>query len=220
MLKRVGLLAVAAIIQGGLLLGAPLLFLMWFGREWFVSPQATLIVLLALLWCMFEALFAVGAHQQEERGQHPWLPYSSGLALLALQWLVLIDVLGDVNASGRWAVAGACLCVFGIVLRCAAMVGLRRCFTSHITVSDHAQLITSGLYRYLRHPSESGLLLASLGLIMIAASPLALCWWLLIIAPLACVRMILEDALLARRWPQRFEEYREKTPAFIPVRLR
>ncbi len=58
----------------------------------------------------------------------------------------------------------ASLLLGGLVLRWAAILTLGRFFTAAIAIHEGQPVITAGPYRYVRHPSYTGLLLAFLGL--------------------------------------------------------
>jgi protein-S-isoprenylcysteine O-methyltransferase Ste14 len=83
-------------------------------------------------------------------------------------------------------------------------------------LSDDHALITAGPYRFVRHPiytSMLGVLLATGTLI----SP----WWLLLPSLFLFVigteiRVRIEDHLLASSFGDRFVEYRQRVPAYIP----
>lgn len=80
---------------------------------------------------------------------------------------------------------------------------------------DH-QLVTSGPYRFLRHP-----IYASMLSLLLATGVLITPWWLLLPSVVLFivgteVRVRIEDRLLAQRFGERFREYRRAVPAYIP----
>jgi protein-S-isoprenylcysteine O-methyltransferase Ste14 len=81
--------------------------------------------------------------------------------------------------------------------------------------ADH-ELITSGPYRFVRHPIYSSLLCVLLGTGFLITP-----WWLLLPALLLFIigteiRVRIEDHLLASHFGERFTEYRQRVPAYIP----
>jgi protein-S-isoprenylcysteine O-methyltransferase Ste14 len=81
--------------------------------------------------------------------------------------------------------------------------------------ADH-ELIRSGPYRLIRHPIYASMLAMLLGtgflIALWAAIPLALVFFLIGIE----IRVRVEDALLAARFGQQFQAFRQNTPAYIP----
>jgi protein-S-isoprenylcysteine O-methyltransferase Ste14 len=81
--------------------------------------------------------------------------------------------------------------------------------------ADH-ELITSGPYRFVRHPIYTSLLC-----ILLATGFLIAPWWLLLPSLLLFIigteiRVHIEDNLLASQFGDRFAEYQKRVPAYIP----
>jgi protein-S-isoprenylcysteine O-methyltransferase Ste14 len=81
--------------------------------------------------------------------------------------------------------------------------------------ADH-ELITSGPYRFVRHPIYTSMLGVLLGTGLLSTP-----WWLLLPSLLLFVigteiRVRIEDNLLASQFGDRFTEYQKRIPANIP----
>jgi len=116
-----------------------------------------------------------------------------------------------------WAYSSAGLLILacGITLRLYSARVLGSSFTTVLSVADDQRLITSGPYRYIRHPSYSGAILAFSGLAFSFASPYAL------ICPAAisigvAYRISREEKMLMRRFGASYGEYRSTTHALWP----
>jgi len=110
-----------------------------------------------------------------------------------------------------------------ILLHCYRVLG--RHFTYHLTIRDQHELIMSGLYNYVRHPSYSGTLLLIIGIplsLVTSGSWLTECgfanpsgvfliagwsaWWVWAFA--ACVRRAkAEDSQLRKEFGEKWDEY-------------
>ncbi len=119
--------------------------------------------------------------------------------------------------SPPWAYSGAGLLILacGITLRVYSARVLGSYFTTVLSVCDGHRLITSGPYRYIRHPSYSGAILGFLGLALSFASPYAL------ICPAAvsigvAYRISREEKMLTRWFGASYGEYRNSTHALWP----
>jgi protein-S-isoprenylcysteine O-methyltransferase Ste14 len=75
-------------------------------------------------------------------------------------------------------------------------------------------LVTSGPYRYVRHPMYLGGLLITVGEVWLRFSPLTLALNLVFVAA-QVVRLRWEEALLTRTFPE-YAAYRRRTSALIP----
>jgi protein-S-isoprenylcysteine O-methyltransferase len=113
------------------------------------------------------------------------------------------------------AVFGIVLAASGLALRAWAIHALGRSFGLTLGVRSSHRLITSGPYRYIRHPAYTGALALLLGL------ALTVCIWqaLLGIGLLtAAVRLRVrkEDAILRRAFGELFAAYEASVPPFLP----
>jgi protein-S-isoprenylcysteine O-methyltransferase len=91
----------------------------------------------------------------------------ASVRLLALTWwpagilaLAAAVAVPRLSAGRRWgrrcAAAGATVTVTGIALRQWAIASLGRFFTGHVAVQPEQTVVSSGPYRWLRHPSYTG----------------------------------------------------------------
>jgi protein-S-isoprenylcysteine O-methyltransferase Ste14 len=121
---------------------------------------------LCLLWVISEIRLARNSRplqkivlNHERRTQ--WLLWLSVLACLSLAlWLKQRSWLPiPIEYLPRQLLA-IMLFACGLGLRYLAICQLGRFFTTDVTIQQKHQLITSGPYRWIRHPAYSGLLLA------------------------------------------------------------
>jgi protein-S-isoprenylcysteine O-methyltransferase Ste14 len=110
---------------------------------------------------------------------------------------------------------GLLLFLTGFVLRILAIRSLGDRFTVWVTIHDDHELVTDRLYRYLRHPSYTGVLLTLLGWALVFRSLtgvlIALAMGLLLIT-----RMDAEEELLVVHFPDEYPEYIERTWRLVP----
>lgn len=85
----------------------------------------------------------------------------------------------------------------------------------HAELSGKSELITTGLYKYVRHPRYAGMIAAILGACMIAQTKFA---WIVGAIWLACVliSISLEEREMRRRVGVAYEAYSRATPRFLP----
>jgi hypothetical protein len=91
--------------------------------------------------------------------------------------------------------AGLALYVVGVILRIAPVFVLGRRFSGLVAIQEGHELVTGGLYRFIRHPSYLGLLLGQLGWVLVFRSAIGVLVALLLLPPLVA-RMNSEEALL------------------------
>jgi protein-S-isoprenylcysteine O-methyltransferase len=111
---------------------------------------------------------------------------------------------------------GFALFVFGIALRWYSIAYLGRFFTVNVVVAADQHVIDTGPYRFIRHPSYSGALLAFLGFGLCLANYLAL---LLILIPIGAVflyRIRIEEAALQTGLGAAYVNYMQRTKRLVP----
>jgi protein-S-isoprenylcysteine O-methyltransferase len=104
----------------------------------------------------------------------------------------------------------------GLVLRWTAILTLGRFFTTNVAIHDGQRVITSGPYRYVRHPSYTGLLLAFLGLGVFFGSWLSVIVLFVPITLAVVHRIQVEESVLAGALGPAYSEYCTHTKRLIP----
>jgi len=106
--------------------------------------------------------------------------------------------------------------VIGIAIRWWAITVLGRFFTSDLAVQPGHRIVRSGPYRWVRHPSYTGILVCFAGV------GLALYNWLSLVCILALVtaalvyRIHVEEKMLEREFGAEYAEYRRRTSRLVP----
>lgn len=111
---------------------------------------------------------------------------------------------------------GAMLAPVAVLVSVYAAYSLGREFRIQAVVTDDHRLVSSGPYRFVRHP-----IFASLLALLVATGILITRWPALAAAVVVFlagteIRVRAEDALLAARFGGVFEAYRARTAAYIP----
>jgi len=99
---------------------------------------------------------------EQDRNTYLWILVWQMAGLAAL--LVAPRVLPSLDLPTWLWVPGLALAWVGIGLRVWAIGALGRAFRRVVTVGPDQEVVTSGPYRYVRHPSYTGLLFAFAGL--------------------------------------------------------
>ncbi len=118
---------------------------------------------------------------------------------------------------GAWALyAGSALALAGTAFRFWSVRVLGAYFTRTVQVSTDQEVVEAGPYRYIRHPSYSGSLLACLGVSLALRSVLSI-FCLMIPAFLAMgYRIIVEERALAETLGEPYRSYMRRTKRLVP----
>ena len=94
----------------------------------------------------------------KDRWTLPLLWTVIGLSIFAGLFLRGAFPQGRLPHPQTFYVIGLILFVLGLIIRWIAIIHLGRFFTVNVAIADDHQLITTGPYRYVRHPSYTGTL--------------------------------------------------------------
>jgi len=113
----------------------------------------------------------------------------------------------------RWT--GALLTALGILLTGWTMPTLGRNLTDTVVTREEHSLVTSGPYRWIRHPFYMSMALVSFGAALVAAN-----WFMFVAAvvvfSLIAIRSRVEEEQLALRFGEPYRDYQRRTGRFLP----
>ena len=115
------------------------------------------------------------------------------------------------------AVAAVVLFAAGLILRWWAIVTLGRFFTVDVTIERDHELVERGPFRWVRHPSYTGVLLAFVGWAVTLWNWVAMAVVLVPIFVAFVRRMNVEEDALSRALGERYVEYMKRTKRLIPL---
>jgi protein-S-isoprenylcysteine O-methyltransferase len=121
---------------------------------------------------------------------------------------------GDLAPAACYA--GITIYVIGLSLRWYAIIYLGRFFTVNVAIAADHQLVDQGPYRYMRHPSYTGALLAFLGLGLTLANWASLAVLLVPVFLAFGRRMRVEEAALLQGLGAPYRLYMDRTKRLIP----
>jgi protein-S-isoprenylcysteine O-methyltransferase len=143
-------------------------------------------------------------------------------------WLVIgLAMTAGIGAYYGWPAArvpradecywiGLAILILGLALRWYAILYLGRFFTVNVIVVSDQRVIDTGPYRYIRHPSYTGVLLAFIGIGVALANLASI---VLIIVPVTAVflyRIRVEEAALTQGLGEAYRSYMQRTKRLVP----
>lgn len=192
------------------------------------DPAAFAFFALATLFCAGDLTTlwraAGGWERPADRSAHRHdmtarrLALATGLALLTVFWSGLIGRACGfllLPFSPRLSSAGAVLMFAGTLLRWVSVRTLGRGFRTEFT--PQTPLVCHGVYRLVRHPSETGLLAVALGAALLLDSGVALVVCLGVLLPLVCRRIDLEERRLLQAFGDEYRRYRRRAGRLLPL---
>jgi protein-S-isoprenylcysteine O-methyltransferase Ste14 len=111
---------------------------------------------------------------------------------------------------------GITLIWLGIALRFWAIQTLGRFFRTTVMIQKGHRVIKNGPYRYVRHPSYTGLLLATIGVAIGMGNWIGLILMVSIVFIALRRRMFLEEKVLQESLGEEYRHYMQDTKRLIP----
>jgi protein-S-isoprenylcysteine O-methyltransferase len=111
---------------------------------------------------------------------------------------------------------GFILFLGGLALRWYSIGYLGRYFTVDVSISAEHKLIDSGPYRYIRHPTYAGALLAFVGLAFCFGNWLSILFLTVPIIGVFLWRVRIEERALSQALGEEYRAYMQRTKALIP----
>jgi len=182
-----------------------------------LDPPVSVWVVYAL-WLLLVVYLTIAAFGVK-RDTQPHLVQSFGLLLalvvsFLLPHLPVFRFLNFAPVSPAVSAIGVALCVAGMAILVWARQHLGRNWSQTVAAKEGHELVTSGPYRFVRHPMYAGGLLACVGSAIACGG--AWIFLLVILGALFLWRTAAEDELMARQFPDRFPQYEGRTKKLIP----
>jgi protein-S-isoprenylcysteine O-methyltransferase Ste14 len=169
-------------------------------------------------WVVFWIYWLVAASSSKESVGGGWRTRLTGVNVVGVVLITVVLRGGNLAVHNViLAAIGALLFACGIALAVWARLHLGRNWGMPMTERAEPELVTSGPYRFVRHPIYSGLLTAMLGTALVNNL-----LGLIVVAVLAAYFYycgIVEERNLAATFPEAYPEYRSRTKMLIPLLL-
>jgi protein-S-isoprenylcysteine O-methyltransferase Ste14 len=174
--------------------------------------------IIGLLWLAFWIVWVVSARskkkvlERKKSEPHYWLIL---LVIVVTVFSQMFNFRPGVLWRGPLASdIGIVLCFVGLAFAVWARFHLGRNWNKEPSIQENHELVTSGPYRFVRHPIYTGIILALVGS-AVALGPI----WLIIFFVLTFVfvtRIRTEEGFMMRLFPDQYSEYKKRTKALIP----
>jgi protein-S-isoprenylcysteine O-methyltransferase Ste14 len=191
----------------------------WGGIDAFFANSARAALAIATFALSAAALFAGGNISQgtrEDRGNR-WVIVALGAIGVAIGYVPAYT-----DRHELWTIDGEALRWLGVVifavggaLRLWPVYVLGNRFSGLVAIQPGHTLVTTGIYRVIRHPSYLGLVVNAFGWALAFRSAAGVLLAGLIMVPLVA-RMRSEEALLQSEFGEEYDAYRSRTWRLVP----
>jgi len=172
---------------------------------------------LCCIWFASEVIVAVATRTRggngniRDRGSMLTLWIVITTAITGCEWLSAVVTAPFFGGAPWLRLASLLVLLTGIIIRWTAILTLGKAFSANVAIREDQKLKQRGLYRLVRHPSYSGLLL-----ILLAVGLQSRNWagLLVLIVPTTAAliyRIDVEEAVLSEAFGERFADYSKAT---------
>src|ERR1035437_2204776 len=181
-----------------------------------------IVQIVSLVWVLSEVVLIVSARWNRrsalphDRGSRTLLWFVIGTGIAAGTAIQAVSA-ARIRIPEPWLLGiSLLLIVGGFVIRWTAILTLGRFFSTSVAIHDDHRLIRTGLFRLVRHPSYSGLLLLFLGMGLSFGNWLSFA--VIVIPFLAALlyRIQVEESSLVEVLGQDYVEYCKSTKRLLP----
>lgn len=190
----------------------------WGGAAFFSNPARVALAIVSLAMGVV-AMFAGGnlSPGVREDRENRWI-------IAAISVIGLVDgfLPAYTDRIDFWTFGGDAVRWFGIaiytvggMLRIWPVFVLGRRFSGLVAIQPGHTLVTTGIYRFVRHPSYVGLLVLLLGWALVFRSGVGLLLFALLI-PILLSRIRAEERLLETQFGDEYRDYIKRTSRLLP----
>jgi protein-S-isoprenylcysteine O-methyltransferase Ste14 len=173
-----------------------------------------------LFYLVSEIILAARTRQQAAGGNDQgtqmlvWIMIAGSFAL---GWLPVILGFGVILLFGDWMTwVGIAVMIGGIIFRRYVIRFLGKLFTGTVQIKTSHELIKTGPYRYIRHPSYLAILIITAGLGIALANWISLLICIVLPSIGLARRINVEEKTLEGHFGNQYRDYKKNTRAIIP----
>lgn len=145
------------------------------------------------------------------------LERSAGAAMVLAFAVIPIGAFVGAPLLPRWTIApGLLLVVLGTLGTFVAQIEMRDAWRIGVDPQARTELVTTGLFRWVRNPIFTMMIVASIGLALVCATPLVLAAPPILAVALVIQVRVVEEPWLRARHGERYAAWARHTGRFVP----
>ncbi|WP_407321402.1 methyltransferase family protein [Dickeya ananatis] len=178
---------------------------------------ATIPMVFYLFWVLSELYVSKrdGRHASGEVDNSTVIVYSYGRMSHIFVTVIVFLFFSSGEIRGiQYLMLGTSLIILGALIRKIAITTLGKHYSHLIDIKRDHQIVQKGIYKFIRHPTYTGMIIASIGLSSAYSSISSFLFLLLVLVPSIMFRIHFEETALKKL--KGYEEYSLKVKRLIP----
>ncbi len=173
-------------------------------------------------WLASEIFIAIatrtrrGGGKVNDRGSMLILWLMITASITACNWIAGARGPNLPGSAHHWKLASVLVIAAGLILRAVAIFSLGKSFSANVAIRHTQTVYREGLYRLVRHPSYSGLLIVFLAIGLHTQNWHSLAAVLLPTTAALLYRIHVEEAALKHAFGPEYDQYIRETKRLIP----
>ena len=178
-----------------------------------IKLAGIIIVSIYILWLLLESKVAIKEPDKgiTKRDKGTLEFYAFGRILTVTAALALHTGWSE---FGIIPIIGFSLTVFGIIFRLNAIRTLGKFYSHRVRKVNEHKIISSGIYKYIRHPAYTGMIIANIGFVIFFYHYIALALLIIIFIPAIIIRILVEEKMLFEI--EGYKEYSKNRARLFP----
>lgn len=160
--------------------------------------------------------------RSERRGAHKAGKFDRRSSIFVAMYPLLITILAatslalnpNLPPAAQWG--GVVVMLLGAWVHIAAQRSLGKYYTGTLYVAEKHTVIQDGLYRYVRHPGYSGVLILTIGFGLATGNAYILLVFAALFAAVYSYRIRAEEAMMHEKFGNKYDTYIQGTSRLIP----
>jgi len=187
-----------------------------------MDPKIIIIIAVSYLYGFFEVFMNLRQRSKSnittsrDKGSL-WLLYSLITVGYALSFSIGATKIGRIYDWNIYFAFGMALIVVGLMIRIHSILTLRQYFTYSISKVENHKIITTGLYKFIRHPGYLGQLIIFFGISTSISNWLSILVMMIPITIGYIYRIKVEESFLIEQMGDSYLNYQERTKRIIPM---
>lgn len=184
-----------------------------------------MVMQLTKYYLSFICLLIISAHRITEtffssKGKgHKKRSWTLATLTILYGLIIIVTILQNyfiISINFLVSVSGLVLYVIGLFLRTKAIATLGKFHSPDIEIYSDQKIISSGPYKYIRHPIYAGIILEVIAIPIIFNAYLGLLISLFLYIPVLIYRLIEEERMLEKHFKEKYKIYKQNVGAIFP----
>jgi protein-S-isoprenylcysteine O-methyltransferase Ste14 len=187
-----------------------------------MDPKIFVIITVSYLYGFFEVFLNLRQRRKNkttttsDKGSL-WLLYGLITLGYALSFAIGATKIGRMYYWDTFFAIGMALVVIGFIIRMYSILTLNQYFTYSVAKVENHKIISTGLYKFIRHPGYLGQLIIFMGISISISNWISILLMMIPVTLGYLYRIRVEEKFMADQFGEGYQHYQDRTRRIIPL---